>query len=119
MNDQPVPQVSEADIARIVAREFSPKHAAEVVLALGEYRKQSWHREVIRVRVAILKLANGRLDRLSEAIQTATKDYRDVLSQAEYPRYFQEFSPSENDALKRSKAIAADWRHDEEWLRKN
>lgn len=38
-----------------------------------------------RVQLAILKLCERKLERLSELVGMANKDYRDVLAYAEYP----------------------------------
>jgi len=41
--------------------------------------------ERIRVQLAVLKLADGNLDRLAEMIVSAERDWRDVIASAEYP----------------------------------
>lgn len=114
--DQPVPQVSEADVTRIVAREFPPDQVTGVQGMLAEYGTKDWHREVPRVRLAILKLAQGDLRKLRAALKTADQDYRDVLSYAEYPGYFVSISPSEPDATKRARAASSDWEQYTAWL---
>ena len=55
---------------------------------LDEY--QSDGASPTRVQLAVLKLAAGRLDELRREIETARRDYRDVLAPAEYPRYSRE-----------------------------
>jgi hypothetical protein len=114
--DQPVPQVSEADVTRIVARDFPPDQVAAVQGMLTEYGTKDWHREVPRVRLAILKLANGDYRKLSSALKTADQDYRDVLSYAEYPGYFAAISPSEPDPATRARAVIPDWEQYRAWL---
>ncbi len=114
--DQPVPQVSEADVARIVARDFPPDQVAGVQGMLPESGTKDWHREVPRVRLAILKLADGDLRKLRATLKTADQDYRDVLSYAEYPGYFVTISPSEPDAAKRARAAIPDWEQYSAWL---
>ncbi len=41
---------------------------------------------VARVRLAILKLSEGDIDRLPKLVELAGIDARDVLGEAEYPR---------------------------------
>jgi hypothetical protein len=77
--EQPVPNVSEADVKRIVSRDFGNEQEANVLSALERFDMSP------RVRLA-LKLANGDFDKLLEAGKDAIQDYRNVLAWAEYPR---------------------------------
>ena len=52
---------------------------------LAEHAATARHPEVVRVQVALLKLCEGKLDKLQRAITEAHGDYRDVLAWAEYP----------------------------------
>jgi hypothetical protein len=52
---------------------------------LSRYGMETHERETERVRLAILKLADGRLGRVRELVDAAKNDYRDVLMWAEYP----------------------------------
>jgi hypothetical protein len=72
-------------VEALVARLFKPEVRAEVANVLAQYGTQAHEREEIRVRVAVLKLSEGSLDRLRELVARATRDYRDVLAWAEYP----------------------------------
>ena len=58
----------------------------DAVSILDEYGSENHEREVIRVRLAIIKLSNNSLDKIIEFTDAAKKDYRDILSWAEYPR---------------------------------
>jgi hypothetical protein len=82
---QQVPKVTRKHIERIVRRDFPADQFSEVMAALDEYGKESYEREIDRVRLDILKLANGKMDGLQQAIKSAKSDYRDVISWAEYP----------------------------------
>ena len=113
---QPVPKVTARDVERVVRREFSPADAPAAFVMLEEYGKKDGHRELARVRMAVLKLAGGSLERLKENLALADQDYRDVLSFAEYPRAFTEISPSEKDHAKRERVEQADWRQYCAWL---
>ena len=52
---------------------------------LDLYGRESYEQEQIRVRLAILKLSEGNLDNLRLLVESAKRDYRDVLAWAEYP----------------------------------
>jgi hypothetical protein len=65
VNSQPVPSVSQADIDRVVRREFAAAHQAAAWAALEAYGIESHEREVVRVRLAALKLAKGSLAELT------------------------------------------------------
>jgi hypothetical protein len=54
--------------------------------ALERYGSESSDAGRARVQLAILKLADGSLDRLDEWVEVARRDYRDVLASAEYPQ---------------------------------
>lgn len=67
-----------------------------------------------RVRLAVLKLAGGDMQRLADHIEVANRDWRDVIAAAEYPAAFRlpfQAAPSEQES-----AYAADWRQYQEWL---
>ena len=77
---QPVPEVTEDDVKRVVIRDFGESQADYVLSLIAECGSGA------RVRLAVLKLANGDIKKLSEAKELTFQDYRDVLSEAEYPR---------------------------------
>jgi hypothetical protein len=61
-----------------------------------------------RVQLAVIKLSEGRRERLEEPVEMARKDYRDVLAYAEYPEEMRAgfpdlkgLSPQELEALRR------------------
>jgi hypothetical protein len=108
-----VPDVSLADVERIVRRDFSPAEHATVLELLEEFKDDS-PGVAARVRVAILKLCKGRTDNLLHYVSSAQGDCRDVLAWAEYSRVFD--LPS--DAIDREKelASAADWQEYHDWF---
>ncbi|MBK6748564.1 MAG: hypothetical protein KA956_09785 [Pyrinomonadaceae bacterium] len=110
--EQPVPKVSEADVERIVDRDFGKDKAAEVLSSLRGFDTGP------RVRLAILKVANGDLERLQEAGKVAIQDYRDILSEAEYPRYMDEIGFEDTSETLRQAVIQADWLQYQEWLQR-
>jgi hypothetical protein len=83
--NQQVPKVTRKHVERIVLRDFPAEKFSEVMAALDEYGKENCERAIDRVQLDILKLANGKMDGLQQAIKSAKSDYRDVISMAEYP----------------------------------
>lgn len=117
MPSQPIPNVSGADVERVVRREFPADRVGEVLSMLGEYGTESWHREADRVRLAALKLASGGIERLRSAIESAKCDYRDVLASAEYPGYFEQVPRTGALAPEQEQRIIdTDWRQYQDWL---
>ena len=116
---QPVPQVTAADIERVVRRDFAETQVADALAILAEYGPQAWHREPARVRLAALKLANGSLEGLRQAVDRAKLDYRDVLAPAEYPKYT-EFGLRARRLRSRvqQQIFSDDWQQYERWLKK-
>jgi hypothetical protein len=116
---QPIPDVTVSDVERVVRRDYHPGQVDEVLALLRTYGTESWEREATRVRVAILKLAEGDLSRLREQLAVAKQDYRDVLLGAEYLAYaaLTLRTPRPLPAEARQ-AIDADWSAYQEWLRR-
>jgi hypothetical protein len=114
--EQPTPTVTGADVERVVRRDFPPDQFESVMSVLAEYGGETWHREMHRVHLAILKLAAGRLDALRGEVETAKCDYRDILAYAEYPRYSREIGFGDVPALLKRDVIEDDWRQYESWL---
>jgi len=118
MTKQPHPNVTSADVERVVRRDFPADRFAEVMVVLNEYgADESWQREADRVRLATLKLAGGSMERLRNEIGAAKADYRDVLGPAEYPghgkraRGRKKLPPEEEQRV-----IDSDWKQYQDWL---
>jgi hypothetical protein len=117
MTTQPAPNVTHADVERIVRRDFGAERAAEVLALLEGYGPERWHRHPERVRLACLKLAHGELDRLRAQIENAQYDYRDVIGAAEYPGYMKRmFHIEKLPEEERQEIIDGDWRQYQDWL---
>ena len=115
--NQPIPDVTERDVVRIVQRDFPNKQFDDVISILNEYGTEGFHRSVSRVRIAVLKLADGDLQALRREINAAKRDYRDVLAYAEYPEYMHKVSPSSKIAEKeRERILRSDWMQYLNWL---
>jgi hypothetical protein len=109
--NQPHGTYTEADLERIIARDFPPESAGKLKELLSRYGQESWQREVLRVQMACLKCANGDFLELERAVGAACFDYRDVLAPAEYPTYH-----NARTEEARQKAIERDWNQLQAWL---
>jgi hypothetical protein len=112
--EQPVPNVSSSDLSRVVERDFPIEVRAEVASLLDAYRDN----EAVRVKLAILKLADGDVSKVRHYVGAATQDYRDVLAWAEYPAFLHRGWSRDLPANKRDAVIAADWEQYEAWLKR-
>lgn len=108
---QPAATYTEADLGRVIARDFAPQFIPRVKALLSRYGREDWQREVLRVQMACLKCADGKLEALERAVNDACHDYRDVLGPAEYPSYDKARTPEA-----KKKAIESDWKQLQAWL---
>ena len=116
---QPTPKITPADVERIVRRDYPAHRVDEVHAMLSEYGGEDWHPEVDRVRLAILKLTAGNLEELRMHIEIAKRDFRDVLSVAEYPAYTKKWLRIDTlPADEQQRIIDADWKQYEDWLKR-
>ena len=86
-----------------------------VVEILGQYGHEGFHPEVDRVRMAILKLAGKSTDRVRYYTLMACRDYRDVLSAAEYPFQIGKYNLKEKDPEQYDELVSEDLRQYQEW----
>jgi hypothetical protein len=103
---------TQAEVERIVDRDFPAPDRATILGLLDEYGRASWQRQSHRVRLAILKLAAGRTDEVVTHLVAAQTDYRDVLGWAESPRAMAAGAGAGTDADSR-----ADRAQYDAWLR--
>jgi hypothetical protein len=116
---QRTPDVTAADVERVVRRDFPPDQVRNVLTMLSEYGVEKWEREADRVRLAVLKLANRDLTQARNWIAQAKMDFRDVLSPAEYPLYSKKWGRMDRlTEEEQTKIIDADWAQYEKWFRK-
>jgi hypothetical protein len=118
MTPQPVPEVTPADIDRVVRRDFAAADQAAVLALLETYGTEDYEREAVRVRLAALKLAHGSLAELRRQVSWAKMDYRDVIGPAEYPRAMKVSSLLRLDEAESRRIFEADWKQYDEWLRR-
>ena len=118
MTSQPVPEVTQADIERVIGRDFATEDRAAALAALEAYGMESHEREVVRVRLAALKLAKGSIEELRRQVSWAKLDFRDVIGPAEYPKAMKVSSLIQLDQAERRRIYETDWKQYEEWLRR-
>lgn len=82
-----IPQVTEADVARVVERDFAPDDRGAVFRLLQQCTKEIGKAGGPRTELAILKLCDGKLEHVPLHAEIAIRDYRDVLAAAEYPEW--------------------------------
>ena len=113
---QPVPDVTPSDVERVVRRDFPTRQFVPVMALLKEGETGG---ASVRVQLGALKLAAGNDQKLRLHLESANRDYRDVLAAAEYPEYgrmgmkIHKMSAEEKRVI-----IDRDSRQYEEWLRK-
>jgi hypothetical protein len=62
---------------------FGEHKLAEVIKVLSEYGNEVHEKEANRVKLAILELCEGKIDKLLYFVKTAKADYRDILAAQE------------------------------------
>lgn len=115
--EQPVPDVTDSDVTRVVRRDFQSDQVVAVMALLREYETAQWEGGHPRVLLATLKLAEGDLDSLRRQIDVAKTDYRDVLACAEYPQYMRSVPPgADGSGQEVQGVIQRDWTQYQNWL---
>jgi hypothetical protein len=110
---QPAAKLTTNQLEKLIAREF-PKHIDEVTLKFYKVKGDNPN-GINRISAAIVKLANKDLSSLDRFIEMASVDYRDILSQAEYPRCLK-LGFDEFDKKKMKGIYLEDWREYSKWL---
>jgi hypothetical protein len=78
--------MSEEVLRRAVDHYFPPGHRSRALALLAAYGEQPHERELARVRFDLVALSRGDLPALARLLGHAQRDYRDVLTRAEYQR---------------------------------
>lgn len=113
-------KLSDSVVSQIILREFANEEYNRVVEMVTRYGNEHHHLEENRVRLSILKLANGDLFSLDRQVKVACVDFRDVIAAAEMPGQYklgftgmERLSPQELENIK-----SADRKQYEAWLDK-
>ena len=115
---QPVPTVMEQDVERIVRRDFPATEVYAILSMLAEYGRDTYHWEPLRVRIDILKIANGDPSLIRGLVDNAKGEYRDAIFFAEYRRWGDHAFTSESELTpeEEQKLIDADWKEFQDWF---
>jgi len=62
-----------------------PTVREQVIEILSRYGTEAHEKEIVRVRLDILKLAGNAVEEVETWVALAKRDYRDILASAEYP----------------------------------
>jgi len=112
-----IPNVDRKDVLRVICRDFSTEDCDRVLSELDKYQAGSSF-GTVRVQMAILKLAKGRMDEVRRHVRNAMQDFRDELAAAENPRLlkigFVEYGKLKED--QRAKLKQEDQQEYEAWL---
>ncbi|HKE43736.1 MAG TPA: hypothetical protein VKB41_04270 [Steroidobacteraceae bacterium] len=112
---QYVPDVTQADVERIVGRDYPP----ELHAAIRELIRGIEVREKTRVVLACLKNAQGDAEKLAGELAEAAGYYREIIGEAEYPNYMRKaFRIDRLSAEERERIIEKDKTQYLRWLRK-
>ena len=114
---QKIPTVSDADIKRIVRRDFSEVEFAEIENILGVYKSES-NKGKNRIYASILKLSEGKIDLLKMYVDKANDDYRDIIALSEYPRYSEHAFEDDLPEKLKKHLIDDDWIQYQTWFKR-
>jgi len=81
MTSAPLSEEVEHRIQAMFSGEVARESARSMLL---NYPTEAWHGEVERVRIGILRICQGNLERMRRLVDVAKRDYRDLLMLAEY-----------------------------------
>jgi hypothetical protein len=79
------PELKQEDVERVARRDYPADMFGPIMGLLGSYGNKLGKREAFRMQLAILKLANGDYERIEFYIELARYDFREILSQVQYP----------------------------------
>jgi hypothetical protein len=112
---QYLPELTEADIGRVVGRDYAPQLqpvVEELIQAVEVIEKT-------RVVIACLKNANGDFEKLKGELANASGWWREIISEAEYPNYTKKMFRIERlSADERQRIIDKDKKQYLDWLQR-
>ena len=115
--EQRVPNISDADIKRIVRRDFPHLEFNEIESVLGVYKSEN-KKGRNRVLASILKLSGGNIGLLKKYVEKANDDYRDIIALSEYPNYSEHAFQDDLPDKKKKQLSNDDWMQYQAWLNK-
>ena len=81
LNPMPLPE----SVIKLITAEFPSQEHQEIFELLSTYGLESHEREIERVLLDILFLANGDKKEIAKLVKRAKQDYRDIILWTEYP----------------------------------
>jgi hypothetical protein len=115
--EQPVATFSEEELDFLISREFpGDKEAVKTKLDTIKSNSQSGEN---RFSAAVLKLAHRDFNKVDLLIKLVNEDFRDIASEAEYPRAHKtgfELFEKENKVIE--EVLLADWENYSNWKEK-
>ena len=110
---QPAPDVTEADVKRVLLRDFEPNDVAQIEAQLRECDPALSPRAIL----AALKLSDCVFESVSGNLAQARLDWRDVIAYAEYPSYMQKVPGAGALTDEQLEDVyRADWAQYQAWL---
>jgi len=103
-------------LIRIIEKMFPVEIERHLVLEiLDRYGHEGFHPEVDRVKMGVLKLAGKSPERIRYFTLMACRDYRDVLSAAEYPNQVGKYYLKEKEPSRYHELVEKDERQYQDW----
>ena len=113
--DQPTPNITDKLLDRIIQKDYpNDFHDVKKKLELIDSDSKKGKN---RFAAAVLKLADRDLTKIDSLIEMCDNDFRDVVTQAEYPRIFK-VDFDDIDETEEKKTYLADWTDYSNWLKK-
>jgi hypothetical protein len=84
LGNQPIAEISKETLEKLIQRDFPESY--EIVKKKLSLIKSDSLKGQNRLSAAVLKVSNANLSKIDSYIEMCNSDYRDVISQAEYPR---------------------------------
>ena len=113
--EQPVAKISDKDLEFLIQRDFA-NNAELIKQKLNKIQSDSQNGKN-RISAAVLKIANSDLTKIDFLIRKANEDFRDIVSEAEYPRVSKHGFGKRNEKELRTDYLN-DWTEYTEWKNK-
>ena len=115
MEKQPAAKISDEELDFLISREF-PNDKEFVKNSLDKLISDSQPGKN-RIAAAVLKIADKKIDKIEFLVRLANEDFRDIVSEAEYPRAsnlgFEKMSDNEHNNI-----YLKDWEEYSKWIGK-
>ncbi|MEB2778646.1 hypothetical protein SYJ56_25275 [Algoriphagus sp. D3-2-R+10] len=113
--EQPVAEISDGDLDYLIGREF-PNDKETVKTKLDKIKSDSQNGKN-RISASVLKLADNDLSKIDYLVKLANEDFRDIVSEAEYPRA-SSYDFGERDDEESKEDYLNDWVEYSAWIEK-